>query len=246
MASFADYLVFVDESGDHGLATIDPSYPVFVLVFAIIEKAVYADRIVPAILRLKFRYFGHDQVILHEHDIRKTKSPFGILREASVRESFMQDLDELVRGAEFTLVASVIRKEDLRARYATPRNPYHVAMAFGLERVFLELRNARGCDGGTTHVLFERRGDKEDAEAELEFRRVCAANATNEVFPFDPVMCLKACNSPGLQLADLLARPIGRSIIDPDQANRAYRIIETKFRRNPNGNIHGWGLKVFP
>jgi len=31
--AFGDYLVFVDESGDHGLARVDPGYPIFVLAF---------------------------------------------------------------------------------------------------------------------------------------------------------------------------------------------------------------------
>jgi hypothetical protein len=31
MPAFSDYIVFVDESGDHGMTTIDPGYPIFVL-----------------------------------------------------------------------------------------------------------------------------------------------------------------------------------------------------------------------
>lgn len=104
-------------------------------------------------------------------------------------------------------MASAIRKEAYRARYTDPPNPYHVAMGFGLERVYLELR-ARGCREGTTHVLFERRGGKEDAELEAEFRRICAGNnATGKKLPFEAVLCEKKCNSPGLQLA----RPGGPS-----------------------------------
>lgn len=38
---FSDYLVFVDESGDHNLVTIDPQFPVFVLLFAILRKDDY-------------------------------------------------------------------------------------------------------------------------------------------------------------------------------------------------------------
>ncbi|UIE41753.1 hypothetical protein KOJCDNHJ_00343 [Xanthomonas citri pv. punicae] len=30
MAQFSDYIVFVDESGDHGMANIDPAFPLFV------------------------------------------------------------------------------------------------------------------------------------------------------------------------------------------------------------------------
>lgn len=66
-----DFIVFVDESGDHGLANIDPASPVFVLVFCIIRKGDYANTIIPALTEFKFRHFGHDQVILHERDIRK-------------------------------------------------------------------------------------------------------------------------------------------------------------------------------
>jgi hypothetical protein len=30
---FSDYIVYVDESGDHGLQSMDATYPVFVLAF---------------------------------------------------------------------------------------------------------------------------------------------------------------------------------------------------------------------
>lgn len=35
---FSDYLVFVDESGDHELDAIDPGYPMFVLAFGVLRK----------------------------------------------------------------------------------------------------------------------------------------------------------------------------------------------------------------
>lgn len=245
MPSFDDYIVFVDESGDHGMETIDPSYPMFVLAFCIFEKEVYAERTMPAVARFKFRHFGHEQVILHETDIRKNRGPFTLLRDPNRRDAFFTDLNALMAGAEFTLVASAIRKLEHRARYAEPPHPYHVAMAFGLERVYLELKD-RGCRGGTTNLLFERRGAKEDAELEAAFVQICARNATGKVLPFASVMCDKRCNSPGLQLADLVARPIGRKLLDPAQPNRAYDILSTKFRRDRRGDERGWGLKVFP
>ena len=69
--SFSDYIVYVDESGDHGLENIDPEYPLFVLAFCIFKKADYISQIVPALQDIKFRYWGHDAVILHERDFRK-------------------------------------------------------------------------------------------------------------------------------------------------------------------------------
>ncbi len=49
-----------------------------------------------------------------------------------------------------------------------------------------------------------------------------------------------------LELADLVARPVGIKVLRPDQPNRAYDILEKKLRRNQDGETKGWGLKVFP
>lgn len=56
----------------------------------------------------------------------------------------------------------------------------------------------------------------------------------------------KKHNSSGLQIADLIAHPIGRHVINPAQPNRAYDLIEKKFRKGQDGRITGYGLKIFP
>jgi len=245
MATFDDYIVFVDESGDHGLASIDPNYPMFVLAFCLFEKRTYAEEVAPAILKLKFKHFGHDQVILHEHDIRKARGPFSFLQDRNLREPFLHDLNVLVEQTKFLLIASAIKKDTFNRQYSDPDNPYHIAMGFGLERIFLHLRSL-GCGTGKTYLVFESRGKKEDNNLELEFRRVCDCNATGHQLPFEIILADKKCNSAGLQLADLIARPIGRKLLKPEQQNRAFEIIKTKFRRDSTGKVKGWGLKTFP
>lgn len=47
-------------------------------------------------------------------------------------------------------------------------------------------------------------------------------------------------NSTGLQLADLIARPIGMKTLKPEQSNRAYEIIKEKFKNQYDDN------KFFP
>jgi hypothetical protein len=94
--------------------------------------------------------------------------------------------------------------------------------------------------------VFEERGKREDDNLELEFRRVLDNNPTGDRLPFDIVFSSKKSNAAGLQVADLVARPIGRHLLKPEQPNRAYNIIEEKFRRSPDGGIRSWGLKVFP
>lgn len=51
---YSDYIVYVDESGDHSLQSINPEYPMFVLAFVIFHKEHYANQICPAIQQLKF------------------------------------------------------------------------------------------------------------------------------------------------------------------------------------------------
>jgi hypothetical protein len=98
-----------------------------------------------------------------------------------------------------------------------------------------------------THIQVECRGKAEDAKLELEFRRICnGKNMIRKMPNFDIRLMDKKHNSTGLQLADLVAHPIGRHAISPSQPNRAYDIIEPKFRRGPGGRVLGFGRKIFP
>ena len=244
--NFSDYIVYVDESGDHGLKTIDPNYPVFVLAFCVFHKQHFIEQIVPAIQGFKLKHFGHDQIILHETDIRKDRGDFSILKSKAAKDDFMSELSDIIEAASFTFVSSVIKKEQYRRRYHEPDNPYHVALGFGLERVFYFLRSQGGLPC-KTHVIVERRGKQEDNELELEFRRICdGGNYEGMQLPLELVFADKKSNSVGLQIADLVARPVGLKILRPEQANRAYEILERKFYRNDKGYHNGWGLKCFP
>lgn len=248
MPSYSDYIVYVDESGDHSLDKINPQYPVFVLAFCLFSKASYAAECAPAMIRFKFEHVGHDQINLHEREIRKQAAPFDFLRDAARRGPFLNGLNDLVAAAPFMVVAAAIHKARYCERYTVTDNPYHIALGYGLERLYRQLKDSAGCNEGTLHIVFESRGPKEDAELELEFRRACdGRNHGGWNYPFEFVLSSKKGNSTGLQLADLVARPIGLRVLRPDQPNRAWDLLEPKIRRNPaTGSIAGWGLKVFP
>lgn len=243
---FSEHIVFVDESGDHGMAGVDPTYPMFVLAFCVFRKMEYIETVCPAVQRLKFKHWGHDAVVLHEHDIRKPAGAYSFLQNATRRTEFITDVNGVMESVPFTLIAAVIRKADLGQQYVLPVNPYTIALEFGLERLFKHLEGM-GQAEHRTHVVVEKRGKREDAELELEFRRICdGANFHNHRLPFEIVMASKESNAPGMQLADLVARPIGIKALRPTQPNRAYEILERKFRRSPQGEIREWGLKSFP
>lgn len=241
----SDFIIYVDESGDHSLESIDPDYPVFVLSFCIFRKDDYVQRVTPAIRQLKFETFGHDMVVLHESEIRRKKGAFSRLSKEP-REAFMNTLTDIIGAADFQLVAVVIDKRKLKDRYSQPAHPYHLALEFGLERIYRLLKDA-GQDDALTYLVCEARGPKEDAELELEFRRIRdGANYFRKPLPFDLIMADKKTNSEGLQLADLTARPIGLTVLRPEQDNRAASVLKGKFYRDKAGNKQGMGLKVFP
>jgi hypothetical protein len=243
---FSDYIVYVDESGDHSLTAINPQNPVFVLVFCVIRKADYTGHIVPAIQQLKFRFWGHDCVVLHSHEIRKAHGDFRILLNAETRAAFIDAMNNFMETAPFTIIAAVIDKQRHRQRYEDPQNPYEIALTFCMERLQHWLRENGQADR-MTHLIVEKRGAAEDQKLELEFRRIAdGRNHVGRMTQMDIRFMDKKHNSTGLQLADLVAHPIGRHTINPEQLNRAYELIEPKFRRSAAGRVQGYGLKIFP
>ncbi|MGA6148515.1 MULTISPECIES: DUF3800 domain-containing protein [Stenotrophomonas] len=243
---FSDYMLFIDESGDHGLDSIDRHYPVFVLCGVLVEKDEYVGTLSPALSRLKLKHWGHTEVILHEREIRKPSGPFSFLQIAEQRDAFHQEVAEIFHQGEFQLIYSVIHKERYIQRYAAPRNPYELSMSFVLERAFLEL-NERGHGARRTTVIVECRGRKEDAQLKVAFEQIVSGNnACRRALPFDLLMVPKSANSAGLQIADLAARPLGAHVLRPEQQSRAYGAIRARIRRSPTGAVRGFGVKVSP
>ena len=100
--------------------------------------------------------------------------------------------------------------------------------------------------------MVECRGNKEDKELELEFRRICDGNNRLGIpLPFEVIFSDKKVMSSGLQLADLVARPIGLKTLRPEQENRAFEVLEPKFycdggRENVGNGFQGVGMKIYP
>lgn len=248
---FSDYVVYVDESGDHSLASIDADYPVFVLALCVFHKRHYAEKIIPAVEKLKFNYFGHDSVVLHENEIRKQKGEFTFLSHLPTRIEFMERLSSIMEASNFILIACVVDKNRLSRGEGAASNPYHIALGICLEAL-REFLAEKGQDSVQTHVVVECRGKKEDLELELEFRRICDGENTGyRHLPFDIVFADKKTNLTGLQLADLVARPVGLNYIRPAQANQAFELLKKKFfcdggRAGVGNGFQNVGLKIYP
>ena len=69
--------------------------------------------------------------------------------------------------------------------------------------------------------------------------------------PFDVVFAEKKTNLAGLQLADLVARPVGVNYLRPAQRNQAFDLLRRKFycaggRANLGAGYENVGLMIYP
>jgi len=245
MQEFSDYIIYLDESGSPELTADKEEFPVFVLACVCVSKSAYVEEIVPKLQTLKFKYFGHDQVIFHERDIRRSSGDFAFFRaDAMLRKGFLDDVTLLIDSFDFSISTAVIDKAKLLARYPDPYSPYEISLLLAMEHLALILRDNSQI-GKIIHVIAESRGSKENTELELVFRRIAdgetpmRSNQAHLIKRFDWQLkfCDKKSNSSGLQLADLVARPIGLKHLKPDQPNRAFDVIEKKVK---------WWTKSFP
>ncbi len=245
MSDSSRFIVYVDESGDHSLTSIDEEYPVFVLAFSIFDVEGYVDDVVPRFQKLKFEFFGHDQIVLHGREIKQQQGPFSFDGDISRREKFMDALNVAITETPATLVACVINKRNLSRRYYAPANPYELALEFGLERV-ISYVTTRSESQQELFIIVESRGKKEDQQLQVAFERFARSDLRARHLSVKLVFVNKKANSAGMQFSDLVARPIGQHVLNPTSGSRAWQIIEPKLRRAGNGKIDGYGLKVFP
>ena len=241
------YIVYLDETGDHSLELIDKDFPIFALAMFICEGTYYNQTILPTVSQFKMDYFGHEGIILHSRDIRKAQKDFGFLTKTPKREEFLAKISSFMDSLEYSLIVSVIKKQDHKEKYGiNAGNPYDLAMMFCLERLlpFLEEVNQN-----RVYIVAESRGKKEDGELTLSFFQII--NQGTMYIPADRFKKIdfklqfvpKSMNIIGTQLADLAAYPIARHILHPDRPNQVYEVIAKKFYRG-KGLVRG--LKIFP
>jgi len=232
VANFSDYLVYLDESGDASL-TIDENFPLFVLVAVVVKKTDYLASIVPVLQGLKLKYWGHDQLIFHERELRKGEGEFSIFaNDPCLKEQFFNELNSKIETMKFHVIYSLIDKKELLKKYREPYSPYDLAVVFLLEKlhVFLKIHQQ---EGTIQHLVFEARGRKEDNDlkntltSRIQGKHRLAPHAL-DALQWVCQFSTKNSNSTGLQLADLIARPLAQAYRFPQQNNRAYQLIKPK------------------
>lgn len=241
------YYLFIDESGDHGLKTIDTSFPVFLLCGVLISENEYS-KINSIVKSTKLKYWNNQNVILHSRDIRKCNNEFKILFDLKIKEQFYNDINSILTSSNYKIISSAIDKISFIKKYGKLEDDvYEIALSFILERTIFCVDELQDC--GSLEIIIEKRGKKEDEKLANHL------NKLNQVGTFyvdkerlkkygiKHTFLDKRQNSNGLQISDLLAYPIAKKIIFPEGVNISYELIKDKFYTK---NGKRYGLKVFP
>jgi hypothetical protein len=242
------FFLFIDESGDHGLSKLDPSFPVFVLCGLICSEENY-EQMRQRINLLKNKLWGNKEVIFHSRDIRKHEKEFQIFFDLEKKNTFYTNLNDIISSSPYRIIASSIDKEKYIRKYGRLSNDvYEVALSFIIERAIFSLDEVKGFQK-QLNIVIEKRGKKEDKQLDEHFQRLMARGTA-----FISVERLKEVdisidfidkknNINGLQMADLLAYPIARYVMEPKRANPAFDVLESKIYKK---NGKRYGLKNFP
>ncbi len=242
------YTLFLDESGDHGLSNIDIDFPVFVLCGILTSETDYST-VQNKMNEVKQSIWGNKVVIFHSRDIRKCEKEFQVLFDQEIKKQFYEDINSIISSSQYTIIASAIQKEKYIKQYGKLADDvYEIALSFIVERSIFYLDEQREQHIQLSIVL-EKRGKKEDKKLEEHFQKLLA-RGTGYVscerlknYSCSIRFVDKKENNNGLQLADLIAYPIARYVIESERANPAFDILETKLYTKKGKR---YGLKVFP
>lgn len=241
------YKLLLDESGDHGLNNIDPGFPVFVLCGVLISDDEY-NKMKSSINLFKNKYWGNNNVILHSRDIRKCNNEFNILFDLGVKYQFYEDLNKIMLDTDYEIIVSAIRKEEFIKKHGKLKDDvYEIALSFIMERTIFCLDGKK--DVSALDIGIEKRGINEDKKLSTHIEKI-RSNGTYYVeghrfrkIGSRPHFFSKKDNISGLQIADLLAYPIARFVINEKGVNPAFDLISGKIYSNKGIR---YGLKVFP
>ncbi len=244
-------VMFLDESGNHDLKKINPTYPVFVLGGAIVDRAYLRNTIEPELREFKMTHFGRDDVVLHTVDMGKGRNDYSFLANPAKRTAFYNQLNALLQQWEYQVVVCVFKLPGYVAQYHAPADPYHFGLEILIERFCKELGDAE--DFG--FICAEKRNPGLDRELLEAWDRLSSSRGgttytkSGEIRRkiIDLSLKDKRPNQAGMQLADLVVTPPGRHVAgllaNPNQVQ--WSVVESKLRK-VRGRYEGSGLIIRP
>lgn len=241
------YYLYMDECGNHVLSLTD-SFPVFLLCGVLISQDNY-ELLRDRINKVKYTFWGYKEVIFHSRDIRKCEKEFVILFDKQVKDEFYRSVNDIITDNDYTVIAAAIRKTAYIEKSGRFSNDvYEVSLSSVIDRDIIFLDNIPGPEK-ELEVIIERRGRKEDKQLEEHFQHLLATGTENvsaeKLSGYQPTITFKSKkeNINGLQLADLVAYPLAKHVMEPEKNNPAFDVVKNKICLKDGER---YGLRIYP
>ena len=242
-----NFVLYLDECGDQNLSSFDPQFPIFTLCGVVVSEEqdeLLADRI----NSLKRVIWNNTNIILHSRDIRKCQNGFEVLFDLEVKKRFIESVNAILGDDIYIIICCAILKESYIRQYGKLNDVYGLSLSYIMERVVFYLDSV-GKDNIELRTVIERRGKKEDKSLLNYYNQLLdrgtywvSVERMRKYFKrFD--MRWKSENIVGLQVADLVAYPITRHVLNPNGVNLAYDVLKKNIYQ-VDGKMYG--MKVFP
>lgn len=241
------YYLFIDECGDHQLEKFNPSFPIFTLCGVLISEDKL-DGLEKSIKSFKRSFFNDEGVIIHSRDIRKQEKEFSILQYDDIKQRFYGEINSILGQQDvYVIVCCSILKEPFIERFSKGEDVYGLSLKYLIERSIFYMDD--NISEGKLNIYIERRGVKQDRALLNYYNRlratgtkwVTAERLVSRLGNFN--FCFKKENIIGLQLADLIAYPITRHVLNPKKPNPAYDVICDKIYTYKGAVL---GMKIIP
>ena len=197
---------------------------------------------------LKKEYWGDRKIILHSRDIRKCQNGFEVLFNLSLKSNFYERINSILGEKNYTIVCCSILKEQYIRQYGRLNDVYGQSLSFMIERTIFYLDSLDDTDIELTTII-EKRGKKEDSSllayynALIDRGTYWVSSKRIKSYFKEFQMRAKSEDIVGLQIADLVAYPITRYVLDENAVNLSFEVIKHNIYSN-DGKLYG--MKVFP
>lgn len=241
------YYLYIDECGDHQLEKFNPHFPIFTLC-GVLVPGNKLEQLEVAVKAFKQEFFNDENVIIHSRDIRKQEKAYSILQYPEIRSRFYEGINNILGQSDvYVIVCCSILKEPFVERFSRGEDVYGLSLKYLIERAIFCIDD--NVEDGVLDVYIERRGVKQDRALLNYYNRLRAVgtkwvNSERLVSRLGRfIFSYKKDNVIGLQLADLIAYPITRHVLDPKAPNPAYDIVCDKIYSYKGAVL---GMKIIP
>jgi len=256
--------MYVDENGTHNLREdLNNDSNRYLCLTGIAMYLHEHSNLTQRINKIKQKYFGSIDVVLHRRELISGKEPFEALKDKEVRKSFDEEFLQVVSSINYRVISVLIDKKAHVEKDGifNARDPYVIALEYLMQQYLYWLQRFDNHVMGD--ILAESRGGKEDSITKEAYKYVYEGKGfikfadTDKYFSSKEIkLKRKKDNIAGLQFVDLLSHPARRYILShnnraPDIKPNSYEqrivniLVKDKFGRK-NDIIEGSGTVFFP